>query len=63
MKKILFISVLFLFQCACSTQASKPEAPGNMLNFADLAAEISVEHEVIESTVALNNDRSGNSTD
>lgn len=55
--------MLYLFQCACTTHVSKPAAPGSMLNFVDLAAEISVEHEVIESTAALGDDESGHSTD
>ncbi len=63
MKKILFISMLLLFQSACTTPASKPAAPGSLLNFIDLAAEISVEHEVIEAAAALDDDESGHSTD
>ncbi|MGI9204676.1 MAG: hypothetical protein ACR2Q3_11735 [Woeseiaceae bacterium] len=63
MKKILFISMLFLFQTACTTQTSQPAEPAAMLNFVDLAAEISVEHEVTESTAALDDDDPGHTSD
>ncbi len=63
MKKIILISMLFLFQSACTMQANGPVEAGAMLNFVDLAAEISVDHEIVESTAAVDKDESGQSTD
>ncbi len=55
--------MLLFFQSACTMQASRPVEAGAMLNFVDLAAEISVRHEIIESTAAVDKDESGQSTD
>lgn len=63
MKKFILISMLLFFQSACTMQASRPAEAGAMLNFVDLAAEISVRHEIIESTAAVDKDESGQSTD
>lgn len=55
--------MLLFFQSACTVQAGRPAEAGAMLNFVDLAAEISVDHEIIESTAAVDKDQSGQSTD
>ena len=43
--------------------ASRPVEAGAMLNFLDLASEISVDHEITESTAAVDTDDFGQSTD
>ena len=63
MKKVILISILLLFQSACTTQPSRPVEAGAMLNFLDLASEISVNHEITESTAAVDTDDFGQSTD
>jgi hypothetical protein len=55
--------MLLIFGSACTTHTSKPASPGTMLNFVELAAEISVEHEITESTAALDDVDLGHSTD
>jgi len=62
-KNIILISMLLFLQSACTIQSTKPVEAGSMLNFVDLAAEISVNHEITESTAALDDDESGHSTD
>jgi len=68
MFKSLFISILLLALYGCATPALQPSSTGALLNFADLAAEITVHHEVTESenpesTAALQQDAAQNSTD
>ena len=46
MKKIFIIIALATLQSGCSTQAAQPNPKGALLSFTDLAAEITVRHEV-----------------
>jgi len=45
MKRLFIISVLCLSQTACSTQDSQPVRSGILLEFVDLASEITISHE------------------
>lgn len=60
--------MLLLALYGCATPAPQPGSTGALLNFADLAAEITVHHEVTESEIpesiaALQQDAAQNSTD
>ena len=45
MKRFFVISVLCLFQAACSTQDTQPVKNPILLEFVDLAGEITINHE------------------
>ncbi len=63
MFKALFISTLLLALGGCATSTPQPSNQGSLLNFADLAAEITVQHEVTESTAAIQQETDQNATD
>ena len=62
MFKALFIGMLLLALGGCATPAAQPSNHGALLNFADLAAEITVHHEVTESTASIQQDTDKEST-
>ena len=53
MKKSLFIIVLTFILGACSTPGPGPATGRNMLTFDQIAGEISVQHEALESAPDL----------
>ena len=63
MCKGLFFSVFLLALYGCATPAPQSPSTAALLNFDDLAAEITVQHEVIESTAAVHQDANRKSTD
>lgn len=63
MNKTLFISILLLALGGCATPTPQGTKAGSLLNFADLADEITVHHEVTESTAAVQQEIDKTSTD
>jgi len=46
MKNLFIIIALAVFQSACSTQAPRPHQQSVLLDFTDLASEMTVDHEL-----------------
>jgi|TARA_B110000116_G_scaffold239542_1_gene227038 hypothetical protein len=63
MIETLFINMLLLALGGCATSAPHPSRHSALLNFTDLAAEITVQHEVTESTTAIQQENDKNPTD
>jgi hypothetical protein len=59
----LFISTLLLALSGCATSAPHPSSNSALLNFAGLAAKITIQHEVMESTAVMQQENDKNSTD
>ena len=62
MYRISFLSLILLALGACATPAPRPSSTA-LLDFADLAAEITVQHEALESTPIDHGDIDKNSVD
>ena len=63
MKTRIFISILCFSLSACASQKTVSVQKSALLDFADLANEITVNHEVDTSTATLVDASDGNSTD
>ncbi|MBT5217992.1 MAG: hypothetical protein HOI35_06495 [Woeseia sp.] len=63
MIKTLSISMLLLALGGCATSAPHSSDHSALLNFAQLAGEITVKHDVTESTAAIQQETDQNSTD